>query len=379
MKRQYGIALSVLLILALMISVFAGTLAMANGNDDKTTDQPALPDETEAHPTHSLTIEEEQIVQKIVFSDSDIKKLIDGKSYKVISVGAWARGGKNIGGCMEILFDEAFDADQKWPCIVGEDKTGKRTFDYEMERIQEAVRVKKLNIRVDFSRGKIVDINPLPFGTDLSQSPPAPVAKEDDQHTHNLQYISTTGGDYAYNYDFRSQYVSVNNIDWPVTIILYGPGATVSNIKNLLDWPNSGGTMYHGLYDDGMWEWDNDEGEKTNGITSCHVRLYADSGDYSYNSTYTKYVLATTHYDRYEGWPWPWDDEYGWSEDSANEVIDRLEDQGCTLQSYESGKWLYFNNTEYPAYWCDHSDYGGDSDCYYQSDGWAKAVYVPAP
>ncbi len=308
-----------------------------------------------------LTPEQESMLDKIVFSDKEVGDIIGKRDYVIIATGSWITQDNRdlIGGFIEILFNEPFKLDREWLDVHYEGDAKRGTADYIERTYRQELEVKKLNIRVDFAKQKVVDINALPFGQ-LPEDPPIAGGGEKGGVT-SVSAISIPGGDMIVNFDFHSQSVSAGNADWPVTII-YGGDANVSNVKAMY-WGGSGGTKYSNYNDDGGWEWDSDAGTKSTGITACHMRVYADNGNHSYNGTLGDYVWGTTHYDRYEGWPWPYDDEYGWSEDARAEILNRAQSQGhYTVQNY---CWLanYLGN-----YW-----YG---DHYYQCDGWASFVLM---
>jgi hypothetical protein len=183
--------------------------------------------------------------------------------------------------------------------------------------------------------------------------------------SHNLVMKDVGGGDLSWNYDFQDQSYA---IDWPVTLIFCGPNATVENIKSHYWGSASANTCWGRFYDVGYWEWMWDTGTKSRGITMCHMRLYGHAnpdGHYCYNSQLGKYVIATTHYDRWERWPWH---KVGWSEDSANEVISKRP-SGWWLES-ESTPYYDWHNYE-GGYWVDNR--------YYQCDGIITLIHTAQP
>ncbi|MBT9141493.1 MAG: hypothetical protein DDT30_02085 [Dehalococcoidia bacterium] len=111
-----------------------------------------------------LTEAEETKVQGMVFSDVRVRELIGKRRYTIESIGVWINTKhQKIGGFVEISFDEPFFADYNWPVIDCDvEKYGEAY--YREGTVHEALWVKKLNIRVDLQKGKVVDITPLPFG-----------------------------------------------------------------------------------------------------------------------------------------------------------------------------------------------------------------------
>lgn len=110
-------------------------------------------------------------------------------------------------------------------------------------------------------------------------------------------------GDYQwYNYDFQDQSsYAYDNVDWPISVIFYGPGAEVDDAKDLLwfydiaDWQDA---RYK--EDGGSWEWDLDMGRKSalGDSDAWHCRVYAEtSGDRCTHDTWDYYVVGSTHRD----------------------------------------------------------------------------------
>lgn len=122
-------------------------------------------------------------------------------------------------------------------------------------------------------------------------------------------------GDYVNNYDNKTRYGGDNDKDWSVTVIFYGQGATVANVRSVLGLLGveecNCGPMYMRLDDGAGPLWDSESGSKHNtdsgacvvGIwrDSWHVRFYADHGTYMHNDRFNKYVGATTHQDLHHG------------------------------------------------------------------------------
>jgi hypothetical protein len=179
---------------------------------------------------------------------------------------------------------------------------------------------------------------------------------------HNLKVIEIGRSNSAYNYDFHSREVSPSNVDWPMTV-LFTKNATVSKVKALY-WRDHGEVKWFTCRSGDLWLWSSDEGTKSKGIRACHLRLYANDNDHCYDSQIGKYVIGSTHYDRFEGWPSPWRHTVGWSEEACQEVLSiarrkgyKTIDKMWNWDNYESGYWE--GNR-----WC-------------QSDGWVSVVEIP--
>ena len=131
-------------------------------------------------------------------------------------------------------------------------------------------------------------------------------------HSTQVQLIATYGGDTMYNYDFSSQQVTWDNVDWAVHLMFWG-NADINNVKSALQsvYGNSGGPQeFYGTDGGGLglytgW-WDNDSGKKQAGCDENtwyrHYRIYAPGNfDYMYNIGWGRYVAGTDHYDINDG------------------------------------------------------------------------------
>jgi hypothetical protein len=173
-----------------------------------------------------------------------------------------------------------------------------------------------------------------------------------------------------------------SQVDWPVTLIFYGPGAEVNSVKNMLHTTglssDSGGSMYMKLKDaPGSSKWDSDRGKKSPGLTVCqapfgphtgrHIRVYADPGDDIMNSTYWLggFVVGTTHWDINEGCEDR--DKYGDSEEVESWLASKL-----------SGS-LYYNNDVRVArnqFWMNNEANYDSGQRIMRSNGMATLIYM---
>jgi hypothetical protein len=103
-------------------------------------------------------------------------------------------------------------------------------------------------------------------------------------------------------YDFDTNSDVASHADWPVTVIFFGYGASVSAAKNLLWSGGLGSSLWYRCTDNGYnWYWNQDEGAKTASTPpdwdAWHCRVYAVNDYWNYNSTFGYYVVGTTHRD----------------------------------------------------------------------------------
>jgi len=117
--------------------------------------------------------------------------------------------------------------------------------------------------------------------------------------------LRSMGNYYWYNYDFNSQSATYDNVDWPMSLIFWGDDyqINVSTAKLCLWNYSNASTMYAKYYDsgEGIYEWDSDEGRKSNmllDLNDWHARLYADidTGQCT-NPSWGYYVIASSHRD----------------------------------------------------------------------------------
>jgi hypothetical protein len=134
------------------------------------------------------------------------------------------------------------------------------------------------------------------------------------------------------NYDFRSQTVAANNVDWAIALLFYN-NATINKVKNSGIGPlydQTGGTMYGRMRETsaGDFVWDADGGRKT---TKCpgaplqpssarHYRIYADGDDRLYNLDRGYWVFGSTHWDINEC-SLTSAATFGYSEDAENQLV----------------------------------------------------------
>lgn len=177
------------------------------------------------------------------------------------------------------------------------------------------------------------------------------------------------GGKLWVNYDFNSQTIAQNNVDWPITIIFYG-NANINKVKNIFDgYP---GSWKYAAYDIGSGtQWDRDGGTKIwvlfggmdgYDLDTLHLRLYAPpSTDYfDGDSGWGHYVIASTHFD----FDPPWDTKCGYSEDAEHMALQYCADIGYTVY-YD---WIDIGNYE---------SLRNENNHWWQSDGYVSLVYVP--
>ena len=217
---------------------------------------------------------------------------------------------------------------------------------------------------------RVVDITPLSF-SDLPESQrisrdAQKVNLQGATISHNLVIKNLADGDVAWNYDFMDPQSHI--VDWPVTIIFCGPSATVENIKKHYWDAVSADVRWGEFKNQGSWEQIGDTGTKSGGRIACHMRLYAHIGICNYNSELGQYVIATTHYDKNEGWWWPGRHQVGWSEDAALEIAAKIP-SGWWIESAKSPEYDWHNYEG--GYWIDNH--------YYQCDGYITLIHTSKP
>lgn len=127
------------------------------------------------------------------------------------------------------------------------------------------------------------------------------------------------GGDSFQNFDFESQTVAANNVDWPVDLVFWG-NASISKVYNKIGWAWSGSSEYEQLNDGSGSVWVSSSGRKNTLCTDTHFRLYAPSVGYLSNGTLGHYVIATAHLDKNECFG---SSSYGWNETAEATIASR--------------------------------------------------------
>ena len=207
----------------------------------------------------------------------------------------------------------------------------------------------------------------LPF-VDVLSSVPNPedaqqVGSNAATRSHNLAVKSFSDGDALWNYDFVD--MECNIIDWPVTIVFCGSNATIESINKHYWGKASANICWFEFKTQNGQERVCDTGTKSAGRTMCHMRLYASDGICNHNSEFGQYVIATTHYDRNEGWWWLGRHQVGWSEDAALEIAAKIP-SGWWIESAQLPE-LNWGNYE-SGYWIDNR--------YYQCDGYITLIHT---
>lgn len=180
-----------------------------------------------------------------------------------------------------------------------------------------------------------------------------------------LLYFS---GDAIRNYDFDTQSVAANNVDWGIDLNFYN-NANINKVKNALNgygYQFTGGTKYGRLSDDGgaSYVFDADGGRKKGGCWDqyTHYRIYANpTYDNNYSPGMGFWVFGSTHYDNLEcgnGW-------FGRSEGAEWDVNSAAVSAFGVANRYD---WAsYYNNEPYRQ----------EGTHIWDQDGYASYVYVP--
>jgi hypothetical protein len=179
------------------------------------------------------------------------------------------------------------------------------------------------------------------------------------------------------NYDFTSQRVASNNVDFPMTLVFFNANQGKVNSALNGQYPNGGDPEHARMNDGGGWFWNANSGRKNSfdactGTDSGHYRVYArgDQG-HNYNSSWGYWVAATTHRDHLECSPGGLGTWFGYSEDAERYVYnDAKHDLGSRYVNTNSHKW--HNNEDCPRNACRKQ-----ADHIWQNDGWATAISLP--
>lgn len=165
------------------------------------------------------------------------------------------------------------------------------------------------------------------------------IVMADHSASYHAYKLVTVGNTTFRNWDFKSTSESQSNVDWPVTMV-FTNGATVDLVHDIFSGdPTIGSSKYFRHSTDGTWRWDSDTGKKHGSCfnTYYHIRAY---GQY-YNTTWGNHVLATTHIDKWECFPWDW---YGESEEAEEWFNDLAEDLEIDVEIDEDS--FYMQNWE---------------------------------
>jgi len=202
----------------------------------------------------------------------------------------------------------------------------------------------------------------------------APVAYAATARSGNLRILYVRE-DAFHNYDFLSQSVASDNVDWAVALVFWN-NASISRVKTSAIGPlydQTGSRMNGRLRDttSSGYVWDEDSGRKT---TLCpgaplqsrdarHYRIYADGDDRLYNLDWGYWVYGTTHWDIDEcslsnpAW-------FGHSENAEEWLVsDWIDRTGWSA----SNDWSWFSNSE---------PFRVEGDHIWDSDGYASALRV---
>ena len=128
-----------------------------------------------------------------------------------------------------------------------------------------------------------------------------PIQSAAAHHNNNWGYVDMGSGDYVYNYDFFSENLSEDNLDWPVTII-FANNAEIDRVKDDLrphGFDETGSRKKGRVSDNSTsgFVWDSDRGlHEDECPVQAHYRVYAPSDDrLGYNTTFG-YFIIDCHY-----------------------------------------------------------------------------------
>ncbi len=186
------------------------------------------------------------------------------------------------------------------------------------------------------------------LGLVLARSAGWPAAQAWEASGDKFRVIEV-GTDKFYNYDNTTKDnlpPQGDEVDNALTMVFID-NATSVKVRNKLTsngYPDSGGNMHERLNDEGSWAWDSDAGRK--GSDTCdnyHIRIYADPADGdSYTPAWGYYVLASTHKDENECFPFN-NQNFGWGEQSEDHFEDFFDQWYSTNVDYIN----LYNNEPY--------------------------------
>jgi hypothetical protein len=207
------------------------------------------------------------------------------------------------------------------------------------------------------------------------------------QNTSTLYWLNATENDGFYNFDFKSQNASSNNVDWPMRFLFFN-NAEIDKVKDALDGChspyipaqtcNNGGGENAAFNDNLILQWDSDGGKKqTNTCSSSgaqHMRFYANPVDVypydrNYNTAWGYYIFAAVHKD-YEGGSGGSCTTYYSAEGEEGWWVQRMLDY-LPGWSQQSNSYYWYN------YDGGHWDLYGGNYHWTQSNGYASYVSVP--
>lgn len=194
--------------------------------------------------------------------------------------------------------------------------------------------------------------------------------------TSCYQNVDMIHNDWTKNFDWNFK-PDVDAPDWPVTIVFFGPGATVGNVKATLenfDYVTQGSnttSMQLEFFDTGRLSapvWDPDPGSKRETdwgtcwsgpfwSTTHHARIYGIIK----NEFWDTAILATTHIDDHEGCD---GQQFGWSETVEDQLVSWMSTRGFDVAHDALG----FDNV---------MSGGLVGNRFHENNGMASWVYLP--
>lgn len=290
-----------------------------------------------------ITSDERARAIAIAKADPRFTQLLAGQTYSFTDAGLWLGAGDNGRTGAELIVnwpDTISVSDYDWPSIGSDDDTSatytEGTSRYGVSGLRE------LDVLVDLGRNRLVSMEPSGDYTETYPAQPLSAftmgaattslgpaeSRVAPGRTHNLRKITKrlvkdVGSDWFYNYDFKSERVGVNNVDWPVNLI-FTLNADRYKVKDLLSGSFFASDMHMYLHDaepypPGLFSsspahdpiWVTDGGSYNGGLaytcteTKLHMRVYAptyaqNGANRLFNLTWAFYVVATSHYDHHE-------------------------------------------------------------------------------
>ena len=179
------------------------------------------------------------------------------------------------------------------------------------------------------------------------------------------------GGDSFQNFDFESQTVAANNVDWPVDLVFWG-NASISKVYTKINWSWSGSSEYERINDGSGNTWVSSGGRKNTLCSDTHYRLYAPTAGYLSNNNLGHYVIATAHLDKNEC---VGSTSYGWNETAEANVAARAVAVWGSAAVVKNAIFMPDGTPTFLLF--QNAQTGWQGNHYFNNDGYPTLIHVP--